>query len=258
MIEYDAELVRHHQILLRALYVLPHDRVLDVGCGAGQTTRAVARMASAGQVLGVDTAESALQQARSVTMDARLRNVEYVRADAGHLPLLKETVDLVISRFGTMFFREPVAAFTDIRECMRPDGRLMMMVWQAAQYNTWAVAIHRALVGDNSAMPESPPGPSAFSFGDPHHVRNTLHSAGVTDVILEAVHEPVYYGADVESALEFVLAFANVKGAMDAQSLNERERTLSRLRCVMVAQRTSDGIWFDSKAWIVKAGRGLT
>ncbi len=139
MIDYDSELQRHQDALRRVLNVRRSDRLLDIGCGAGQTTRDAALIASHGRVMGIDIAEHALREARQLTLAAGIRNVDYVRGDAARHPFQPESVDLVISRFGTMFFSDPVSAFTSIRSVLRPAGQLVMMVWQAAQRNAWAV-----------------------------------------------------------------------------------------------------------------------
>ncbi|MDB4888842.1 MAG: methyltransferase domain protein [Gemmatimonadetes bacterium] len=256
MIDYDSELRRHHHAFLRALDVRPRDRALDIGCGAGQTTRDAARIASDGRVLGIDTSESALRNARRLTLAAGLHNVDYLCGDAAQHPLPPASFDLAISRFGTMFFADPVSAFSNIRRTLRPAGRLVMMVWQAAHRNEWAVAIHRALVGDDAASPEPAFGPSPFSLGDVPAVEGILRAAAYSDVEFEEVHEPVYYGRDAESAFRFVCGFSTVMDVVESQPARERERTLERLRDVMDANAARDGVWFDSRAWIIRARCG--
>lgn len=256
MIDYDSELRRHHRALCRALAVRRRDQVLDIGCGAGQTTRDAALVASDGGVLGIDTAEQALRQARRLTLAAGIRNAGYICGDAARHPFPPESVDVAISRFGTMFFGDPASAFTSIRGALRPAGRLVMMVWQAAHRNAWAIAIHRALVGNGAALPEPPPGPSAFALADARRVEAILQVAAFTDVAFEEVREPVHYGADVGSALAFVGGFSNVRNALESRPAAERERTLGRLRDAMAAHRRDDGVWFDSRAWIVTARCG--
>jgi SAM-dependent methyltransferase len=256
MIDYDAELRLHHQALLPALDVRHTDRVLDIGCGSGQTTRDVALIASDGGAVGIDTAEHALRQARQRTLAAGLCNVDYICGDAARPPLPPESIDLAISGFGTMFFADPVPAFASIRGVLRPAGRLVMMVWQAARHNTWAVSIHRALVDDDTAWPETPAGPSAFSLGDTRMTGELLLAAAFGDIAFAEVRKPVYYGADVASAMEFVSRFSTVTSALRAQSAAEQERTLERLRDVMAYHLTPDGVWFDSRAWIVTARCG--
>jgi SAM-dependent methyltransferase len=259
MIDYDSELQRHHRALWRAVNIRRRDQLLDIGCGAGQTTRDAALTASDGRVLGIDTAEQALRHARQLTLAAGIRNVDYVCGDAERHPFQPESVDLVISRFGTMFFADPVSAFASIRSVLRPAGRLVMMVWQTAQRNEWTLSIHRALVGDDIASPKPSPepssGPSAFSLGDANTVEDILRTTAFVDIAFEEVHEPVYYGPDVESAMGFVSRFSTVTKALESQPAVERERTLGRLRDVMAAHRTNDGVWFDSRAWVVSAHR---
>src|SRR5215475_7952700 len=104
---YDAELRRHNDHLRAAADVHPHDRVLDVGCGTGQTTREAARAAVDGSVLGVDVSTPMLERARQLAAEAVLRNVTYVHADAQTHPFPSSHFDLGISRFGTMFFADP-------------------------------------------------------------------------------------------------------------------------------------------------------
>jgi SAM-dependent methyltransferase len=256
MIDYDSELRRHHHALRRAFDVRRRDRVLDIGCGAGQTTRDVALIARDGGVLGIDTAEHALRHARRLTLAAGLRNVDYVCGDAAQPPFQPASVDVAISRFGTMFFADPASAFTNLRGVLRPAARLVMMVWQAAHRNAWAIAIHRALVGGEAASPEPPSGPSLFSLGNASTTEGILRAAAFVDVAFDEVHEPVYYGPDVESAVGFVSRFSSVMGAVESQPAGERERVLGRLRDVMAAHRTRDGVWLDSRAWIVTARCG--
>src|SRR5580700_4578158 len=128
---YDAELRRHDEVLRRACGVQLHEQVLDIGCGLGQTTCEAARLARAGAALGVDISEPAIERARELARAQGVPNVTFERADAQVHRFPPERFDLAMSRFGTMFFQEPVAAFGNIRRALRPAGRLVMMVWQA-------------------------------------------------------------------------------------------------------------------------------
>jgi len=125
---YDAERRRHNEVLRRACGVQPHDHVLDIGCGTGQTTRQAARAARAGSALGVDISAPAIERARELARDEGLRNVTFEHGNAQVHRFPQERFDLAISRFGTMFFDDPGAAFANIRRALRPAGRLVMMV----------------------------------------------------------------------------------------------------------------------------------
>ena len=151
---YDAELQRHNEALRQACGIRFRDHVLDIGCGTGQTTRQAARTARAGRALGVDVRAAAIKRARELAAAEELSNVAFEHADAQVYRFPHERFDLAISRFGTMFFDEPVAAFANIRRALRPTGRLVMMVWQAQARNEWDVAIGQAL-----GVPQAPAPP---------------------------------------------------------------------------------------------------
>lgn len=251
---YDAELRRHNDRLRQATGIGRADRVLDVGCGAGQSTRDAARAATAGRVLGVDISPQLLERARGTTAQEGLLNVTYELGDAQVHRFPQQHFDVVISRFGTMFFNDPVAAFTNIAQASRPGARLVMMVWQDHDRNEWSTAIERSLtVG--SGVPGVPPGPNPFSLGDPSEVRSILERAGFRDIEFAEIHEPVYYGPDVDTACGIVRSMkwpSEMIAALDATSA---ERALERLRALLVAHLTNEGVLFDSRAWIVTARR---
>src|SRR5262245_19607786 len=126
-VDYDAELRMHNEILRRSYGIRPRDCVLDIGCGAGQTTSDAARLAAAGSVHEADVPAPMTEPARRYTKAAGLRNVKVEQADAESHHFTAERFDVAISRFGTMFFTDPVAGFTNIARAMRPNGRLVMM-----------------------------------------------------------------------------------------------------------------------------------
>jgi ubiquinone/menaquinone biosynthesis C-methylase UbiE len=148
--QYDAELRRHHERFMAAMRVGPSDRVLDVGCGAGQTTRAAARLAVSGSVLGVDVSASMLERARRLTAAEGLGNARFEVGDVEVYRLPRASFDVVISRFGTMFFADPVAAFRNIARAARPQAPLVMLVWQPHQRNEWSTALQTALGVDKT------------------------------------------------------------------------------------------------------------
>jgi SAM-dependent methyltransferase len=180
--------------------------------------------------------------------------VRFEQADAQVHPFPPEHFTLGISRFGTMFFPEPVVAFTNIGRALQPGARLVQLVWQHGDQQEWLAAIHGALT-DGDPPPATATNAAAFSLGDPAVVDSVLTAAGFTDVSVTDVHEPVYYGADPDAAVDSVLALrmgSDLLGSLDA---DETEKALDRLRSVMTAHTTTDGVWFDSRAWLVTARR---
>jgi SAM-dependent methyltransferase len=252
---YDAELRRHNEALRAACGIQSRDHVLDIGCGSGQTTRQAARTATAGSALGVDVSAPAIARARDLAQAEGLRNVTFERADAQVHQFPAERFDVAISRFGTMFFADPAAAFANIGRALRPGGRLVMMVWQAADRNEWDVVIRQSLQAPEAPVPLPAGGPDPFSLADPPAVTDLLQVAGFADVTFTDVREPVYYGPDVPAALNWVRGFASTSEVMKRLAPAAEENALDRLRGALAAHATDNGVCFDSRAWIVTANR---
>lgn len=241
---YDAELRYLNARLRAAMGVGPGDRVLDIGCGAGESTRDAARVAAS--VLGVDTSEQLLARARSQSTE----RVTYERGDAEVHPFAPASFDLAISRFGTMFFADPGAAFHNIARAVRPGGRLVMMVWQREDRNEWATAIQDVLGASPPASQLDP-----FSLAEAPAVEALLAAAGFTDVAFEDVREPVYYGPDAAAALELVRDMRATRDAFTRLDSAAAQRATTRLRAMLAAHESADGVLFDARAWIITARR---
>jgi SAM-dependent methyltransferase len=250
---YDAELARHNRHLAAAAGVGLCDRVLDIGCGAGQTTRDAARAAADGEAVGVDTSAPMLDVARRRSAEEGLRNVTFEQGDAQFHPFPAAGFDVCISRFGVMFFADPVAAFAHIGRALRPGGRLAWMVWQSQECNEWSVAVRRALTPEAAA---SAGAPATFSLADPAVATKLLASAGFVSIAFAEVREPVFYGPDVDAAFEAVAGFQFVREALARPGEPPGEMS-RRLRDVLEAHRNAEGVLFDSRAWIVTASRAI-
>jgi SAM-dependent methyltransferase len=252
---YDAELQRHNEVLRQASGVQFRDHVLDIGCGTGQTTREAARGARAGSALGVDVSALAISRAGEFARAERIHNVTFECANAQVHRFPREHFDLAISRFGTMFFDDPVAAFANVSSALRQAGRLVMMVWQAHELNEWDVTIRQSL-GAAEAPTAGPSGlPDPFSLAEPHAVTEILEGAGFADITFIDVSEPVYYGPDVDAAMEWVHGFAYTREVLKELAPTAAERAVGRLREALTAHLSDDGVWFNSRAWVVTARR---
>ena len=250
---YDAELRAHHEHLRAAYGIRPGDEVLDIGCGTGLTTRDAGRAAAPGRVLGVDVSERMLERARELTAAERLANVRYELGDAQVHRFDAARFDVAISRFGTMFFADPRAAFANIAAALGADARLVLLVWQRLEDNEWARLIDAAL-GD-AAQP-APPGEDPFALGDAQATTRLLQTAGFADVRVEAVHEPVFYGDGVEAALAVVTGFQSASAALSRPSADEAARAVARLRDMLAAHHSREhGVALESRSWLVTARR---
>ncbi|MGZ6576382.1 MAG: class I SAM-dependent methyltransferase [Solirubrobacteraceae bacterium] len=250
---YDAELRAHHEHLRAAHGISPGEEVVDIGCGTGLTTREAARAAAPGRVVGVDVSERMLERARHVTATERLDNARYELGDAQVHRFDPAGFDVAISRFGTMFFSDPAAAFANIAAALRPQARLVLLVWQPHARNEWARAIDAAL-GDAVRPPQ--PGADPFSLGDAEATAGILEDAGFDCTRFEDVHEPVFYGRDLDAALALVRGFQDTRAALATLSNGEAARTVERLREMLAAHHSDEhGVVLDSRSWLITARR---
>jgi SAM-dependent methyltransferase len=250
---YDAELRAHHEHLRAAYGISPGDEVVDIGCGTGLTTRDSARAAAPGRVVGVDVSERMLERARQLTSAERLDNVRYELADAQVHRFDAAGFDVAISRFGTMFFSDPAAAFANIAAALRPAARLVLLVWQPHDRNDWMRQIDAAL-GDAARPPQ--PGADPFSLGDAEATAGILEGAGFDGLRFEDVHEPVLYGHDLDAALAIIRGFQDTRAALESLSDGEAGRAVERLREMLAAHYSDErGVALDSRSWLITARR---
>lgn len=252
---YDRAVRGYHRLLVDAAAVGTSERVLDVGCGNGEVARDAARAAERGSVLGVDLSSRMVERARELASGDGLTNVGFEQADAQVHPFDIAAYDVVLSRFGTMFFADPVAAFTNVSAALRPGARLMMVTWRGVEDNEWLRCVLLALaLGRDLPMPRSgTPGP--FGLADPDFVRATLAAAGLATIELTRVDQPVWLGADGDDAFGFLRGAGVVRGMTSGLDDAQRALALDALRTTMAEHDTGDGVYFGSGAWLVSARR---
>jgi SAM-dependent methyltransferase len=252
---FDAAVRGHTDLLFGAAAIAPGDAVLDVGCGTGLTTRLAARAASSGTALGLDLSTLMLQRARDVSRAEGIANVTFVDGDAQVYAFDAGTIDVVISRFGAMFFADPVAAFRNIAGALRSDGRMTLVVWRRLEDNEWLAAWRGALaIGRDLPAPQvGAPGP--FGLADPGRTRSVLEAAGLVDVRIEPHDVPFDLGTGVDDAFDFVSQIPITRGMLDGLDAADRATALGTLREVIAAHETGGAVRFGSGVWLVTARR---
>jgi SAM-dependent methyltransferase len=255
LFDYDSELVRYHLRLWGALDIRPGDRVLDIGCGTGQTTQDAARAASPGAALGIDVSGPMLARARQQAETEGLRNVSFVQADAQAHAFPPGHFSLGISRFGTIFFPDPVAAFANIGRALCSGARFVQLVWQAGHRQEWDAAIRAALSGGHASSTPAKAANDPFTLADPDVLAGVLTAAGFTAMDVIDACEPVYYGPNADHAHAAVLQLRVAEELVTDLDAASAERALDRLRATLDVHDTGDGVWFDSRAWLITARR---
>lgn len=250
---YDRAIRAHRPHLLAAAGISAADQVLDIGCGTGQTTRDAARRASGGRALGVDLSAAMLRVARRRAAAEGLHNADFVQADAQVHPFPAAAFDVAVSRTGTMFFADPVAAFRNIAAALRPGGRLVQLVWQAPPDNEWFLSFTGALAAGRPLPTPAPGAPGPFGLADPERVRNVLGAAGFTGIRLEPHSESMWFGEDSDDAERFILGMLGwlLEGLDD----EARRRAVDDLRATLAAHETPDGVHYASATWTIHATR---
>jgi len=238
--------------LLEAARIQSGERVLDVGCGCGDSSRAAARAALPGTVLGVDLSAGMLASARERAAAEGLRNLAFEQADAQVHPFADKDFDVMISRFGVMFFADPLAAFRNLGRALRRGGRMALLTWRGAQHNEWIRAIRGTLAGGPPKIPPScAPGPLGLS--DPEAVKSILSNGGFGEIAFTETSEPLRYGTTAAEAFDFIRGTPLVEDVLSEMDLTGRTRALDALRDLVESHQSAEGVRFQSSAWIVTA-----
>ncbi len=246
--------------LLDAAAIAESDRVLDIGCGAGRTTRLAARRAHCGRAIGVDLSTPMLERARALAADEGLADVAFEKGDAQVHPFPAGAFDVAISRFGIMFFADPVAAFANIGRALRPGGRLAFVCMAQPDRNEWtsALSVLRDVVPagpEGRAPAETGEGPGMFSLADPDHIRRTLTAAGFDAVAATLTEAPTRWGADAEDAAAFALGAGPARYLLAQADRASAARARDALVAAFRPYEHADGVRLRGAAWLVTARR---
>jgi ubiquinone/menaquinone biosynthesis C-methylase UbiE len=235
------------------------DRVLDVGCGFGDTAQRIAGLVGAdGEVLGVDASPRFIETARREAADAGVGNVRFAVADV-ETAGFDQRFDLAFSRMGTMFFANPVAAMRNVRQALRPGGRLVMVVWRSKVENEWmyrAQTITERFVTKPDEYDEPTCGPGPFSMANADTTSGILLSAGFEGVALRRCDEPITIGSDVEEAVEFVMSIGpagEILRLAGERAAHVHEPVADALREGLAEWAGPGGVTAPASTWIVTA-----
>ncbi|MGK4001563.1 methyltransferase domain-containing protein [Sorangium sp. So ce1036] len=233
------------------------ERVLDVGCGLGETTLEIGRrVGPGGSALGLDISAPMLERARAAARAAGAVNVAFERADA-QTAALPGPFDVLYSRFGVMFFAEPEAAFANLRKALRRGARLAFICWRSLPENPWLHVPAMAAARHLPLPQPDPRAPGPFAFADAARVRELLSRAGFVRVHHEPLDQEISVagGASLDEAVDFLLQMgptaAALREAKPAQELVERVR--ADVREAVAPYHGPEGARMAGAAWVVTA-----
>lgn len=256
-----AGLAGHSDELLSRGLFSAGDRVLDVGCGFGDSTIKIARMTgSKGQAVGVDCAENFIQASEVDAAVVGVRNASFFAADVQGDDL-RGPYDHAFARFGTMFFMSPGAAMRNIRRALKPGGTFTQIVWRKREDNPW---LHEAEVRVREIVPvisheetdQVHCGPGPFSMSGPDMVSSMMRSAGFVRITFERFDTDICIGRNLEDAVEFAMALGPA-GEIIRLAGSEGERlkpqVIATLHETLSRYERKDGVWAPSSTWFITA-----
>ncbi|TAJ39018.1 MAG: class I SAM-dependent methyltransferase [Reyranella sp.] len=229
----------------------PGEKVIDVGCGLGGTTRALAEaVGPQGRVLGVDISEELVASARS----HRVPNATFVLGNAATHPFEAAGYDLVFSRFGVMFFGDPVAAFRNFQQALKPSGRLVFICWRTPNENPWGLVPVRAAAPFLPPLPRpGPEDPGQFAFGDRVRVERILKEAGFGALSFKPLDQLVFMGKSVADILASAGRFGPLARAFADATPEQIEKAKAAIAEALTPHETAEGVRLPGACWLVTA-----
>jgi SAM-dependent methyltransferase len=253
----DASLISFGQKAMDAVKITTGERVLDIGCGCGDTSFEIAlKVGLGGYVEGVDISNVILERARTRAVSQVQFNINFECADAQSYNFEPIIYDVAYSRFGVMFFNDPAVAFANIRQALKPGGRIAFICWQPINANQW-VNLPLDVAANHISLPPPihPEDPGPFSFGDVNRIERILTEAGFVNLSIEHFNTMFNVGTNLEEAITFLMNIGPASAAIEASEVddNTRLKIINELRNKIIPYKTSYGVELGAAAWIVTA-----
>jgi SAM-dependent methyltransferase len=231
------------------------ERVIDAGCGSGATTIAFAqKVAPSGHACGIDVSGPMLERARASA--PKELPVDFVLADATVYPFDPASFDLLASRFGVMFFADPVLSFSNMHRALRPSGRLAFACWREPRENPWMMTPLQAVYKHVAKLPpQGPEDPGPFAFASEERVRRILGAAGFTGIAMEPcpLSLDIAIGRGLDAAVQGALEIGPTSRALEGQPADVRAAATNSIREILAPLAKGNAVALPGSIWIVTA-----
>ena len=236
----------------------PGERIVDIGCGAGETALAIAdRVQAHGHVLGIDVSSPLLKVAAARAAVTPEYPIELRNADAASHRFAAASFDALFSRFGVMFFADPVAAFANLAQALKPGGRLVFACWRDRRDNRW-VRLPVEAARKHIAQLPPPPGPDdpgPFAFADEARIVRVLTEAGFAGIDIERFDADLFYGGDAADAARFLTQMGPVASVLNDHPPATRDAVAQEIETMLAPEQGPGGVRLAASTWIVAARR---
>lgn len=252
--QMDTSLAPVADAAIKLAAVRPGERVLDIGCGSGATSIALAGLTGKnGHVTGVDISAQMIELARR--RSGKIGNLDYALADAAS-ETFASPFDLMFSRFGVMFFGDPVAAFANLRRALKPGGRLVFASWRPLNENPWMLVPLRAVLPLVPPQPRPGPNdPGPFAFGDMNRVRQILTAAGFAELRETRFDFDMLLGESLEEATEQATSMGAASRALKEQPDAVVASARKSIRAALAPHSASGRVNLPGAVWLVESSR---
>jgi SAM-dependent methyltransferase len=246
-------IVDYGEAALATAAAKPGEKVLDIGCGTGTTTgRLAGAVGSQGHVLGVDISETLVNVAR----EQKLFNATFAVSDAAIYPFEPATFDLVFSRFGVMFFADPVVAFKNLQRALKPSGRLVFVCWRKPEENPWGSVPMRAAAPHLPPMERpGPEDPGQYAFADPARIERILKAAGFGVPSFQKLDEMNLMGKDVPEVIDNLGKFGPLARLFGEATPEQIAKAKEAIAAALAPYAKPQGVSLAGACWLVSAAQ---
>lgn len=254
---FDRQLASHGGPAMDAAGIGPGMQVIDIGCGFGTTTLEIAqRVGTDGNVQGIDFSTPMIAEARARAAADGITNIRFDEADIQTYEFEQGTADALFSRYGVMFYDDPVRAFTNMHGSLRSSGRLAFVCWRHGEENVWLTGPMKIAAENLELPPPPPPGsPGIFAFAQRDRIETILGQAGFNDISVDELDLTVNVGPDIETAVRNAMNLAPWGQALTSASEATVTKIAEEIGAANSKYLTADGVIIPSASWLVTARR---
>lgn len=245
------------QFLIKETITNNHKYIIDIGCGGGATTLEIAKLiGSGGFVIGIDISQSLIAHCGNRVDKNGIKNTEFICGDAGSIELPMAWADLVISRFGVMFFKDPALAFSHLSQSMKPSAELAFSCWAHLDENPWMSILLTVLGKYVEIQRPEPKAPGPFAYSNTDYLRSILTSAGYQNINIKSWSGELLIGAPGMSSQDvarFLLSSSSLVRSIKNYISDNNKNILDELTQELEIFHKNNGIYMPAKSWIISA-----